>query len=245
MKITGGWWAWQFLRFNLAYVEDWWRWAVPAPEEPAPFPLRAQTEADLRAAEWGLFAWVDPSADDGAASAFWIEAPTFEAEPSPEGAVLLELLAMPEARLNGLRLADGSVIVKVGQGSTSVHLRIADGGRVRSRGQVCRAHSDAGIVELAVAAAPDGLSVADRSAGQAKDRRDEYGRELLAALKGKLAGKKAPDIAVDVLGVRDVKPEDARARWYTDGDLRMLVRRRIEKSEYLMESGFRVLARGR
>ena len=127
MKITGGWWAWQFLRFNLAYVEDWWRWAVPAHEEPAPFPLRAQTEADLRAAAWGLFAWVDPWADDGAASAFWIEAPTFEAEPSPEGAVLLELLAMPEVRLDGLRLADGSVIVKVGQGSTSVHLRIADG----------------------------------------------------------------------------------------------------------------------
>ena len=100
-------------------------------------------------------------------------------------------------------------------------------------------------MELAVAAAPDGLSVADRSAGQAKERRDEYGRELLAALKGKLAGKNAPDIAVDVLGVRDVDPEDARARWYTDGDLRMLVRRRIEKSEYLMKGGFRVLARGR
>ena len=127
MKITGGEWAYQFLRFNPAYVEDCSNCAAPAPEEPAPFPLRAQTEADLRAAEWGLFAWVDPSVDDGAASAFWIEAPTFEAEPSPEGAVLLELLAMPEARLNGLRLADGSVIVKVGQGSTSVHLRIADG----------------------------------------------------------------------------------------------------------------------
>ena len=128
MKITGGEWAWQFLKCNPAYVEDWWRWAVPAPEEPAPFPLGAQTEADLRAAEWGLFAWVDPSADDGAAPAFWIEAPTFEAEPSPEGAVLLELLAMPEARLDGLRLADGSVIVKVDQGGTSAHLRVADGG---------------------------------------------------------------------------------------------------------------------
>ena len=127
MKITGGWWAWQFLKCNPAYVEDWWRWAVPAPEEPAPFPLRTQTEADLRAAEWGLFALVDPSADDGAASAFWIEAPTFEAEPSPDGDALLELLAMPETRLDGLRLADGSVIVKVDQGGTSAHLRIADG----------------------------------------------------------------------------------------------------------------------
>lgn len=127
MKITGGSWAWQILKCNAAYVEDWHEWAAPAPAEAAAFPLRAQTEADLRAAEWGLFAWVDPSADDGAASAFWIEAPTLEAEPSPEGAVLLELLAMPETRLDGLRLADGSVIVKVEESGTSVHLRIADG----------------------------------------------------------------------------------------------------------------------
>ena len=100
-------------------------------------------------------------------------------------------------------------------------------------------------MELAVAAAPDGLAVADRSASQAKDRRDEYGKELLAALKGNLAGKKPPDIAVDVLGVRDVDPADARAKWHTDGDLRMLVRRRIETSDYLMKAGYRVLARGR
>ena len=127
MKITGGSWAWEFLKCNPVFVEERQKWAVPAPEEPAPFPLRAQTEADLRAAEWGLFAWADPSADVGAAPALWIEAPTLEAEPSPEGDVLLELLAMPETRLDGLRLADGSVLVRVEQSGTSVHLRIADG----------------------------------------------------------------------------------------------------------------------
>ena len=127
MKITGGDWAWQFLRCNPAYLEAWQKCAVPATEEPSPFPLRVQTEADLRAAEWGLLAWADPSADDGAAPAFWMEAPTFEAVPSPEGAVLLELLAIPQTRLDGLRLADGSVIVRVEQGGTSAHLQIADG----------------------------------------------------------------------------------------------------------------------
>ena len=38
MKITGGEWAYQFLRFNPAYVEDCSNCAAPAPEEPAPFP---------------------------------------------------------------------------------------------------------------------------------------------------------------------------------------------------------------
>lgn len=127
MKITGGTWAWQILKCNPAYTKDWQKWGAPAPEEPAPFPLRVQIEADLRAAKWGLLAWVDPSADDGTASAFWMEAPTLEAEPSPEGGVLLELLGMPETRLDGLRLADGSVIVKVEESGTCVHLRIADG----------------------------------------------------------------------------------------------------------------------
>ena len=87
--------------------------------------------------------------------------------------------------------------------------------------------------------------MAGRNARQAKEKRDEYGRELLAALKGKLAGKEVPEIAIDVLGVVGMRPEEVRAKWDTDGDLRMLVRRRIERSDYLMKRGYRVLARGR
>ena len=78
---TGGGRAWRFLKRNPRYIEARGMTA-PAPREPAPFPLRAQTEADLDAAAWGLLAWEDP-ADDGLGSPFWAEAPTLEAIASP------------------------------------------------------------------------------------------------------------------------------------------------------------------
>ena len=49
--------AWKYLRRNPAYIEARGTAAEPAPEEPAPFPLRAQTAADREAGAWGLLAW--------------------------------------------------------------------------------------------------------------------------------------------------------------------------------------------
>ena len=63
MTNTGGTRAWQFLRRNPDYVEAWRQSAIPAPDEPAPFPLRTQTAADREAAAWGLVAWEDPLAE--------------------------------------------------------------------------------------------------------------------------------------------------------------------------------------
>ena len=116
--------AWEYLRRNPAYIEAW-RTAQPAAEEPAPFPLRAQTAADREAAAWGLLAWEDP--DDGPASPFWADAPMLEAVPSPEAPALAELLTEPEVRLSGLRLAGGAAILKVEHGESAVQIRIADG----------------------------------------------------------------------------------------------------------------------
>ena len=126
-KNTGPACAWQFLRRNPAYVEAWRKVAASVPEEPAPFPLRAQTEADRGAGAWGLLAWEDPLTEDGPSSPFWAEAPTLEAIPTPESPALSELLGAPEVRLSGLRTEGGAVILKAEQGDATMQMRIADG----------------------------------------------------------------------------------------------------------------------
>ena len=127
MTNTGGPRAWQYLKRNPDYVEAWRKVAVPTPDEPAPFPLRTQTEADREAAAWGLLAWEDPLAEDGPASPFWVDAPTLEALPVPESPALSALLEASETRLSGLRIEGGAVILKAEQGDAAVQLRIADG----------------------------------------------------------------------------------------------------------------------
>ena len=132
MSNTEGSRAWEYLRRNPDYIEAWRRHscrrtASPAPEEPAPFPLRSQTAADREAAAWGLLAWEDPEGKAGPASPFWADAPMLEAVPSPEAPALAELLTEPEVRLSGLRLEGGAAIVRVVHGEGSVQIRIADG----------------------------------------------------------------------------------------------------------------------
>ena len=47
--------------------------------------------------------------------------------PAPESPALSELLESSEARLSGLRIAGGAVILKVEQGDRALQIRIADG----------------------------------------------------------------------------------------------------------------------
>ena len=49
--------AWRYLRWHPGYRTEWRSLAVEAARERAPFPVRVQSEADLAAARWGLFAW--------------------------------------------------------------------------------------------------------------------------------------------------------------------------------------------
>lgn len=132
---TGGGRAWRFLKRNPRYIEARGKTA-PAPREPAPFPLRAQTEADQDAAAWGLLAWEDP-ADDGLGSPFWAKAPSIEAIPSPwPSPAVAEIANEPGWGLSGLRLADGAVVLKVECGAAAVQLRIADGAAFDPEGGV-------------------------------------------------------------------------------------------------------------
>ena len=71
MVTGGGGRGWLFLKRNDGYAEARPPFAGGAPSFlDAPFPLRRQTEADLEAARWGLFAWEDPFAAPGPCSPF-------------------------------------------------------------------------------------------------------------------------------------------------------------------------------
>ena len=104
-------------RSNPHYVADWRAHAgEPAP---APFPLRAQTVADLAAASWGLLALEDPGVGSRT-SPFWADVPMVKgvvAKPErPDGDALPDTVRESDATCRGLRLRDGTFILKVARG---------------------------------------------------------------------------------------------------------------------------------
>ena len=127
MSNTGGTRAWRFLKRNPHYIGARREAPPEAPEEAAPFPIRAQTAADLEAAAWGLMAWEEPLDKARPASPFWAGVPTMTGYPVPGAPPLTELLEGPGVRLSGLRLETGPVIVRIAQGDAAVHVRIEDG----------------------------------------------------------------------------------------------------------------------
>ena len=121
--------AWRFLKLDPRYIVDWWKAAAGSPRATGePFPIREQTEADLDAAAWGLLAWKDPLTEDGAASPFWTDAPMTEGLPGRTGMPSFASLVRKEGgRLEGLRLLDGALILKVERGRAARQVRIEDG----------------------------------------------------------------------------------------------------------------------
>ena len=73
--------TWAFLQRHPVYRAAWLEHAALPEFEPAPFPVRVQTEDDLAAAgPWSLLAWEDPgAAGDGLARPFWDGVPMLEA----------------------------------------------------------------------------------------------------------------------------------------------------------------------
>ena len=120
--------AWQILRRIPAY-RDAWRRRRPPPglSEPAPFPVRLQTAADLAAARFGLHAWEDPFAMDGPASPFWRVAPAVPAAVGPAATPLVGGPAAPGLSVAGLRLVDGALAVKLERDGAAVQLLFAPG----------------------------------------------------------------------------------------------------------------------
>ena len=113
------------------YFADW-RDADPTPSGgPPSFPVREQSRSDGGAAAWGLLAWEDPDGGDDMSSPFWTDLPMLEAESAPPDApgvpALRSLLREAEARLSGLRLNGGAMVLKIERGGDAVQVRVADG----------------------------------------------------------------------------------------------------------------------
>ena len=134
--------AWRVLRGLRAYRAAWEAHAeAPAFEDGTAFPVRIQSAADLAARDpWRIEAWENPYARDGPASPFLAGQAMLEAEGSPTAEPLLPFLAGVGARVDGLRLLDGSLIVKIERDGRAVQVRVTKDGPLLAGGgfRTCR-----------------------------------------------------------------------------------------------------------
>ena len=238
--MDGGARAWAFLRRNPVYRAEC-RKAFERPVfEAAPFPVRVQSRADGQARAWGLLAWEDPHVVDGPASPFWAEAPMVEADWATEPPPLRGFLASARTRVEGLRLPDGTLILKIENGRAAAQVRVPAGTGVTIGARlVFRVGFDSGLAEdIGRLQALNRLACnIERPPRHARVRTD---RELLIVLDGRLAGKSWRETAVDLYGA-----ECVAGQWHADSWMRARVRRRGHKARVLMESEYRALAAGR
>ena len=118
------------LRSNPDYRAGWKAHVSTAPAlEPAPFPLRVQSEADLMAARWGLLAWEDPRVRNRT-TPFRSDVPMLMAKAvEPEGpdcAALRDLVRESAAAFTGLRLRDGTVVLKAERWRRAEQVRVTN-----------------------------------------------------------------------------------------------------------------------
>ncbi len=122
--------AWACMRRDSGYRAAWAARAGPARFEPAPFPLRVQTRADLAATDWGLALWENPH-DDAWRTPFMPGMPVLVAEPDPDPwpdpTPLLRMLGEADARLEGLRLLNGRFVLKAELGDEALQILVPSG----------------------------------------------------------------------------------------------------------------------
>ena len=122
--------AWEYLRLDPEYWEAWASHAAAPAYENAPCRVRVQDVADRAASRFSLLAWQDPYAAFETATPFWSHVPMLDGELVPGGTVpVVPLLAGAGARLEGLWLLDGAVVLKVERGDVTLPVRIAGAGR--------------------------------------------------------------------------------------------------------------------
>jgi len=121
--------AWEFLRRNPDYISDWNHFGTmpTIKNDTKSFNIYEQHPSDQSAEKWGLFTFQDPMASPESSTPFWSIAPTLEAEvvhasqPS-----LLPMLREVGAKIAGLLLLNGDIILKVEHGAMTVQVRIKD-----------------------------------------------------------------------------------------------------------------------
>ena len=90
------------------------------------FALRAQTEADLEAARWGLLAWENPG-ERSKFTPFWIDEKMLEGAVVEEGDPVGMMARVTGMRVSGLRLLDGTLVLKVNRWRRVEQIRISEG----------------------------------------------------------------------------------------------------------------------
>ena len=230
MARDGGPRAWAFLRRNPAYRAAW-RAVDDAPVlEAAPFPVRIRSKADGHAGAWGLLAWKGPDRTGGVPSSpFWAQAPMLQGTWASAAPPLAGLLARSGARLDGLRLADGTLILKIENGPEAVQVRV--GARTCwGAGLALRlglGHADA------LALLHDAWRLVGEPRGDPRRRPKRSDGELLSVLDARLAGKSWRETATGLYGAERVAED-----WSAESWMRSRVRRRGKKARLLMEGGY-------
>ena len=168
-------------------------------------------------------------------SPFWADAPMAECEWGARPPSLAGLVAKGGGRLAGLRLTDGTLVLKIEKRYGAAQLRIVPGsGFEHGAGLVVRVGF--GPERAQTTAQLEALGRLVEGPGP----RPGADRELLTVLDGRLAGKSWRETAVDLYGADGVA-----SNWYPDSWMRARVRRRGKKARELMEQGYRELAAGR
>ncbi len=136
--------AWMVLRQVGEYGKAWRRHAAAAgvsvAPEPGPFRIRVQTEADLEAERFEMLAWEDPWRADGPTSAFWRQDGMPEGVLEP-GAEPLVWLVGDRGSVEGLRLLDGDLVLKVEFGGAAVQIRLGNVARFPDSGGISIKHT--------------------------------------------------------------------------------------------------------
>ena len=128
---------WRLLRGLRAYQAAFEAHAEPPVFEEADFAVRVQSEADLAAYNpWRIEAWENPFARDGPASPFLAGERMLEAVGSVQATPFVPFLAASGARIDGLRLRDGTLIVKIELDGRAVQVRVANDGPLLAGGGI-------------------------------------------------------------------------------------------------------------
>ncbi len=160
--------AWALLRLDREYRAAWREHAArPRYEGGTAFPVRIGSGADrIAERDWSLLAFEDPEGD--AVSAFF-DTPMLEGEGSSTATPLLAMLEAAGARVEGLRLGDGALVLKVEAGDRAVQARIEDPAPLLAGGGVRLFHDWGLALPVAIARLGDLWSVCggDPSTGEA------------------------------------------------------------------------------
>ncbi len=172
--------AWTVLREVGDYREAWGQHAaaagVSAAPEPGPFRIRIQTEADLAAKKFEMLAWEDPRKADGPASAFWRQDGMPEGVLEPGAVPLVEMVG-DRGSVEGLRLLDGDLVLKIEYGGASVQVRLGNVARFPDDGGISIKHGFGLRIPLSVRRLLDFWSVAGLPAPRnGKGRGAGFGR---------------------------------------------------------------------